>query len=172
MRVPWHSFGRCSMLGACTGGSQTHSRLRRGLPFSCSFDSRAFQTRTRGILPLPCSFDWRAFQHRAQRSYSWCSISLGEALPDLSTQNTLTSGHRGHPASSPRSVTLFRLSMLLFNWWTWRGSNPVPSLIPCNLLILRNGRNAKNGQNASLTYTAGTRTAARVLWEYFASFAS
>jgi len=26
----------------------------------------------------------------------------------------------------PRSVTLFRLSMLLFNWWTWRGSNPRP----------------------------------------------
>ena len=150
---PGRALGGAPMLGACTGGSQNHSRLR-------------------GALPFPCSFDSRAFQHRAQRSYSWCSISLGEALPDLSTQNTLTSGHREHPASSPRSVTLFRLSMLLFNWWTWRGSNPVPSLIPCNLLILRNGRNAKNGQNASLTYTAGTRTAARVLWEYFASFAS
>src|SRR6516162_7553701 len=36
-------------------------------------------------------------------------------------------------------------------WWTWRGSNPVGSLIPSNLLTLRNGR------NASLRYTAGTR---------------
>src|SRR6516165_12800641 len=59
--------------------------------------------------------------------------------------------------------------MLLFcrgDWWTWRGSNPVPPLIPRNLLILRNGRNAKNGQNASLRYTAGTRTAARGHWEF------
>src|SRR5215831_2943639 len=120
------------MLGACTGGSQNHSRLRRGPPF-------------------PCSFDTRAFQHRAQRSYSWCSISLGEhflIFPHRTHLPTVIVNLMRHP---PRSVTLFRLSMLLFNWWTWRGSNPVASLIPRNLLILRNGRNAKK-------YTAGTRT--------------
>jgi hypothetical protein len=35
-----------------------------------------------------------------------------------------------------------------------------------NLLISQNGRNAKNAQNASLRYTAGTRTASRVHWEF------
>ena len=41
----------------------------------------------------------------------------------------------------------------------WRGgwdSNPVGPLIPRNLLILRNGRNAENAQNATLRYMAGT----------------
>jgi hypothetical protein len=45
----------------------------------------------------------------------------------------------------------------LKSWQAWRDSNPVRPLIPHNLLILRNGRSAKNGQNATLRYTAGTQ---------------
>src|SRR6516164_1151334 len=38
------------------------------------------------------------------------------------------------------------------------GGNPACSFITLKLLILRSGRNVKNGQNAALRYTAGTRT--------------
>ena len=67
----------------------------------------------------------------------------------------LAPGSAGPPALSTLAVLTRK------RWWTWRGSNPVHSLIIRNLLNLRNRRNAKSNKNAGSGYTAGTRTAAR-----------
>ncbi len=60
---------------------------------------------------------------------------------------------KGHQS---RELIVTSTILLSIGCWTGRGSNRVPLLRIRNLLIPQIGRNARNGENATLRYTAGT----------------